>query len=174
MHELGHAQLYDERSPLRGAIYAWGTNLPLIQELDPPFIRSFKEYKASVLAMKRFKTEEERVRASKFLEAGFGTYLMSDMLRLTFPFLPRFYRQALGTTVGLTLQGTNSIIRQLFSVAMTSGIWAGSVSGHILSRLPYPGKRERFGYVFEGKNGPEEGALDDRQVRYMSARATGG
>lgn len=157
MHEIGHAQFFDERHPLKGASYLLGRIVP--------FVPSFTEWKATANAMKRFKNDKERRDAMKILEGAWGTYFLSDVVNAATPFIPR--------------ELTAFLAQPLIKVAIGSlrlgilpiKIASGALSGHILSRLPYPGKRERFGYVFEGKKAVGEGALDDRQVRYASARA---
>ena len=167
MHEIGHAKFFDERKPFVGASYALGRALPIV--------RSFTEWKATANAMRQFKNDEERLKATKIQEGAFGTYLMGDIIEMTLPFLPSFYRTALGTTIGIGINISNRLIRELFSVAWMTGVWAGSVAGHLLSRLPYPGKRQRFGWVFEGKKSdqgvPLEAPLGDAQVRYAWAPA---
>lgn len=146
MHEIGHAQFWDERHPLKGALY-------MLSPFVVPFAKSFTEWKASAYAMKRFKGEPEAREATKLLEPAWATYLISDTAGIVMPYIPEPIRKL---TSGL---------------AMTVG---ALVSGHILSRVPYPGKRRRFEYVFEGKTYNEERqSLAAGQVRYAFARAPG-
>ncbi len=141
MHEIGHAQFWDEKHPFKGALY-------MLSPFVVPFAKSFTEWKATANAMKRFKDDPERREATKILEPAWATYLISDTAGIVMPYIPEPIRKL---TSGL---------------AMTVGALA---SGHILSRLPYPGKRRRFEYVFEGKEPGKE--LGPQQVRYAFARA---
>lgn len=135
MHEMGHAHFFDQyqKDPKKGAFYSVGRTYV-------PFVKSFVEWKASVGAFRHMKTDEERRKATKVLEGAWGGYLVNDIAKVVAPHL----------------QGP---IKWAFSSA---GAISGMIAGHLLARLPYPGKRERFGYVFEGKKDP---------VYYASARA---
>lgn len=152
MHEIGHAQFWDERHPLKGALFLLGRVVP--------FVKSFTEWKASANAMKRFKSDKERREGAKILEGAWGTYFLGDVVSMATPFLPR------ELTTFLTKPLINVTVGGLRLGALPLNAAAGALSGHMLSRLPYPGKRERFGYVFQGKDrsAPE-------QVRYVVAKA---
>ncbi len=78
MHELGHAEFYN-KEPKR-TLYALAGHLPIIH--------SFKEWKASSLAMPKFLNDAERRDAVKLLEPAFAGYLTKDVFWLAFPFSP--------------------------------------------------------------------------------------
>ncbi|MBI4066204.1 hypothetical protein HY411_00660 [Candidatus Gottesmanbacteria bacterium] len=156
MHEVGHAKFFDERTHRN--LWVGATLLPFIIDrlIAPwPFLRipiytSFLEWQANVRAMKQFFTDTEREEALRVMEPAFGTYLPTDVLSLAAPFIPGGFAWMLAAPI------------------------AGAVAGHIVNRLPWNGikdRKERFGYVFEGKKAPVADALDDTQVRFASARA---
>lgn len=144
MHEMGHADFFDQlqKEPLKGAFYGFESG-------KIPFVRSFTEWKASVGAFRHMKTDKERKDATKLQEAAWGSYLVSDIADVVTPFIPE-------------------PIKSAFLFAPN---FVGMIAGHILARLPYPGKRERFGYVFEGKKIDAERALGEDQMRVATASA---
>ena len=141
MHELGHAEFFNQEK--HRTLYGLFSEMPII--------KSFTEYKASVLGVARMKSDNERRQATKVLEAAWGTYLMSDILTIALPFVALSpLRSALTATKVFALPFGPKILQELTKFGYTAGILAGAASGHILSRAPYPGQRQRFGYIFEG------------------------
>ncbi|MBI5019336.1 hypothetical protein HZB58_03620 [Candidatus Gottesmanbacteria bacterium] len=143
MHELGHAEFYNQRDNVSRVgllIMDWlGLNVGKDIVLPVPFFRSFTEYKASEIAMKRFKTDEERREGLKVLEAAWATYLFGDVLSLSF--LPKPITDSIGAVLS----------------------YPASVAGHLMNRL-YPKKDQRFGFVFEGKKTDKHIAYEKAQV----------
>lgn len=86
MHEMGHAQFFDEsRHPgVRALLYSL------------PIVRIWQEWTASKLAMRQFQDDEERRKATKILEPAYGSYLVADIAQLVFPFVPRKILEATG------------------------------------------------------------------------------
>ncbi|MFZ5534868.1 MAG: hypothetical protein ACOY3M_01800 [Patescibacteria group bacterium] len=132
MHELGHAEFFNQRDNVSRVgllIMDWlGLNVGKDIVVPVPFFRSFTEYKASQIAMQRFKTDEERREGLKILEGAWATYLFSDVLSLSF--LPKPVTEAIGSVLS----------------------YPASVAGHLMNRL-YPKKDQRFSYIFSGKAG---------------------
>ncbi len=170
MHEIGHAEFFNQER-LRSLLYILFSPLPIV--------KSFVEYKASSIGMSRMKTDAERKKATKVLEAAWGTYLLRDTLLLSLPFVAVSpLTSALVATKTFVLPFGPQILKDLTQFSMSAGIMAGAASGHLLSRLPYPGRRERFGYVFSGaptKAGKEptyaKKVLGPHQVYASTARA---
>lgn len=161
MHEVGHAQFFD-RTKYK-TLWALAGHFPGVS--------SFMEWKASAFAMKQLKNDTERLQALKILEPAWATYLVGDTFKVLQPFLPVWFFGYLG----VLLRGPiTSVIEQVLTYSYA---FIGAVSaGHLLSRLPYPGKRERFGWVFEGKKPvvqetSPEAPLENTQVRYAYAKS---
>ena len=165
MHEIGHAEFYNQEK--NRTLYALFGGLPII--------RSFTEYKASMLGIARMKNDAERLKATKVMEAMWGTYLMGDVIALALPFLAITpLTTALVASKKFTLPFGPDVLKRLLEFGYTAGVMAGAAAGHILSRAPYPGRRQRFGYVFEGKKVVPKPAfapaLSDRQMLVGMAR----
>lgn len=161
MHEIGHAEFFNKEK--------YRTLYGLFSEM--PIIKSFTEYKASVLGLARMKSDKERREATKVLEAAWGTYLMGDVLKIALPFVALSpLRSALTATATFAMPFGPKILQELTKFGFTAGVMAGAASGHILSRAPYPGRRQRFGYIFEGNQTAYQPALKDRQMLVAMAR----
>ena len=161
MHELGHAEFFNQEK--HRSIYG------LFKEM--PILKSFTEYKASVRAVAHMKTDSERRQALKVLEAAWGTYLMKDVMLIALPFVALSpLRAALTATSAFALPFGPKIVQELTKFGFTAGVLAGAASGHILSRTPYPGQRQRFGYIFEGNQTAYQPALADRQMLVAMAK----
>lgn len=163
MHETGHAEFFNQEK--------FRTLYGLFKEM--PILKSFTEYKASVRAVAHMKTDWERRQAMKVLEAGWGTYLMQDIMLLALPFVTLSpLRAAMIATKIFELPFGHKILKDLTKFGYTAGLMAGAASGHILSRAPYPGQRQRFGYIFEGNQTAYQPALADRQMLVAMAKPT--
>jgi hypothetical protein len=161
MHETGHAEFFNQEK--HRSIYG------LFKEM--PILKSFTEYKASVRAVAHMKTDSERRQAMKVLEAAWGTYLMKDVMLIALPFVALSpLRAALTATSAFALPFGPKIVQELTKFGFTAGVLAGAASGHILSRTPYPGQRQRFGYIFEGNQTAYQPALADRQMLVAMAK----
>jgi hypothetical protein len=133
MHELGHAEYFNNQVTAKGRLGVILARMPLltIDKVIPfhmPIITPYIEYQATKNAMKHFKTDEERRAGLKMLEGAWATYLFADVLN--FMFVPK----PLNDAIGLLLA------------------YPASVAGHLMNRL-YPKKDQRFGYIFSGKAG---------------------
>jgi len=121
---------------------------------ETPIVRSVAEFNANKNAIRQITNDTERKKALKILEPRFGQYVVNDIFGL---FIPR------------------NIISE------STAKFAGTVAGHITSRLPqlrFSKQHERFGYVFSGaptKAGKEpthvKKALGLHQVYASTARA---
>lgn len=161
MHEAGHAEFFNQEK--HRTLYGLFSELPII--------KSFTEYKASVLGISHMKSDKERREATKVLEAAWGTYLMGDILTIALPFVALSpFRSALTATKVFALPFGPKILQELSKFGFTAGVMAGAASGHILSRAPYPGQRQRFGYIFEGNQTAYKPVLADRQMLVAMAR----
>lgn len=144
MHELGHAEFYNQRSNKSrvGFLIAGGMGLTIDKNIvfTPPFLSSYKEYQASKNAMKHFKSDQERRDALKMLEAGWATYMFQDTLNLAF--LPQPISGALGAVLS----------------------YPASVAGHLMARV-YPKQEQRFGYVFEGKKNEKHAQFEHKSAQ---------
>lgn len=145
MHEVGHAEYFNQLDPRKRAGLLIGMWNPLV---SIPFMDSFVEWQASKNAMMRFKNDAERREGLKRLEAGWATYYFADIL-MPIP-LPKPVKDMIGAVLS----------------------YPASIAGHAMARW-YPKQSERFGYVFEGKEAPKKPgvvpALSDRQM--LVARA---
>lgn len=161
MHETGHAEFFNQER--RGTLYALFSAVPII--------KSFTEYKATLLGVARMKNDEERRKNLRVLEAAWGTYLMRDIMVLTLPFLAASpLATALTATKVISLPFGPSILKKLSEFGWTAGMVAGAASGHLLSRMPYPGQRQRFGYIFSGEADTSPNPLKPRQMLVATAR----
>lgn len=161
MHETGHAEFFNQEK--HRSLYG------LFKEV--PVLKSFTEYKASALAVARMKSDTERRKALKVLEATWGTYLMKDIMLIALPFVALSpLRAAMTATKVFALPFGPKIVQELSKFGFTAGVLAGAASGHILSRAPYPGQRQRFGYIFEGSKPVQRLQLADRQMLVAMAR----
>lgn len=176
MHELGHAEFFNQMPRGKREAYAIAKMASSIVEKFPvfgaiPVITSFLEWKATQMAMPHFRNDAERRRESTVLEAAFGGYLMYDFLVLTMPFLlPAIpFAKEMIASASVTLpQAFPELVRELFKFGWMRGTFAGAVAGNVLARLPYPGRRQRFGYIFSGKEKAQ--TLAPHQVLVATAR----
>lgn len=174
MHEIGHAEFFNQMPHgkreayslvnLSNALLSQYPFIPVFGSI--PVVTSFMEYKASQNAMRRFNDDAERMRESTLLEAGYGTYLMYDVMLMTFPFVPpNPLTHGLAATAMATVSGVPPLVGKLLEFGWTAGLMAGSAAGRLLGKLPYPGRRQRFGYIFEGKKPAQEKAARKKTAR---------
>lgn len=139
MHETGHAAFYDQTRHQN--LWALANLVPFYTDkfllpwpfLTFPVVTSFQEWKATQGALRQMKSDTERREALKVLEPAFGTYLPTDVLSLAAPFIPGGFAWMLAAPL------------------------AGAIAGHIVNRTGWQGvkgRKERFGYVFEGNRVP--------------------
>ncbi len=142
MHELGRAK-YFESSPIHPYLWTAGNLINVILPL--PGIRSFYEWKANELALRRYDSDAKRREALGVLEAKFGTTVFQELVPSALRFMS---------------SGPLDINYLIAS-------YLGALIGHGMARH-YPKQRERFGYVFEGKKPPSS-----EPIAYAQARAPG-
>ena len=145
MHELGHAEFFNQMENKKRAAYYLAMINPII---EIPFFRSFMEYQASNIAMKRFKNDTERRQGLKILEAAWATYLGIDTLTAAAMVAPALALPLLKSAWTISIA-----IPTVGKAFVTAGIaeYGAAFAGHAMNRL-YPKKDQRFGYIFEGKN----------------------
>jgi len=165
MHELGHAEFFNQMENKKRAAYYIAMVNPIVKL---PFFRSFMEYQASSIAMQRFKNDTERRKGLRMLEAAWATYLGIDTLTAAALVAPALalplLKSALSISIALPSIGYKAVI--------TTGIaqYGAAFAGHAMNRL-YPKKDQRFGYIFEGKNPMKTPvALGSHQVLEATAR----
>jgi len=139
MHELGHAEFFNQMDNKKRTLYYLGIYNPVI---TVPFLAPQYEWKASAIAMKRMKNDAERRKGLKILEGGWSTYLARDVLLTLALAAPALALPLLHATWSLPFAG--------LILKLPVATYGASIAGHLMSRL-YPRKNERFGYVFEGK-----------------------
>jgi len=148
MHELGHAEWFNQMGEKNRAAYTAG----LVNRLFYiPFFRSMIEWKATKNAMTHYKSDAERRQALKIHEAAWATYLGFDALVSMSVFAPAFAIPMI-EAAAWGVSGKLLVGKQLITAAYGFALhpYGSAVAGHLMNRL-YPKKDQRFGYVFEGK-----------------------
>lgn len=148
MHELGHAEFYNQmdRKKRAGYIVALMNKIVYL-----PFLRSFNEWQATANAMRHYKNDTERRQGLKMHEAAWATYLSVDALTaMAFVApalaLPLLTSPAWGIAATARL-GSRAVT---LSMGVPMAVYGSSLAGHFMNRL-YPKKEQRFGYIFSGK-----------------------
>lgn len=152
MHELGHAEFFNQMENKKRAAYYIGMINPIVQI---PFFRSFYEWQASAIAMKRFKGDAERRQGLKILEGAWGTYLAIDTLTTAALVAPALALPLLKATWDMAFTiplGKSAALSVLYKLGIAP--YGAAIGGHAMNRL-YPKKEQRFGYIFEGKEYPK-------------------
>lgn len=150
MHELGHAEFFNQMENKKRAAYYIGIVNPII---TIPFFRSFYEYQASAIAIKRFKGDAERRAGLKILEGAWGTYLAIDALTTAALVAPALALPLLKAAWGVSFAvplGEGAVLKVLLKLGIAP--YGAAIAGHSMNRL-YPKKDKRFGYVFSGEAG---------------------
>ncbi|MCL4200206.1 hypothetical protein KJZ67_02595 [Patescibacteria group bacterium] len=166
MHELGHAEFFNQMENKKRAAYYLAMVNPIVQI---PFFRSFMEYQASSIAMKRFKNDTERRQGLKILEAAWATYLGIDALTAAAIVAPALALPLLKSAISISI----ALPSIGYKAVVTAGLapYGAAFAGHAMNRL-YPKKDQRFGYIFEGKHPVKApaAALGPHQVLEATAR----
>ena len=170
MHELGHAEFFNQMENKKRAAYYIGMVNPI---MPIPFFRSFYEWQATAIAMKRFKGDAERRAGLKILEGAWGTYLAIDTLTTMALVAPALALPLLKAAWGISFTipwGSNTVLKGVYQLAIAP--YGASIAGHTMNRL-YPKQDQRFGYVFEGKESKPQRRreLSAHQVLTATARA---
>ena len=151
MHELGHAEFFNQMENKKRAAYYIGIVNPIV---TIPFFRSFYEWQASAIALKRFKGDAERRAGLKILEGAWATYLAIDSLTtaaLVAPALAIPLLKAAWSIPFVMPLGQGTVLKGIVSLGMAP--YGASIGGHMMNRL-YPKKDQRFGYIFSGGTAP--------------------
>lgn len=168
MHELGHAEFFNQMENKKRAAYYIGIVNPIV---TIPFFRSFYEYQASAIAMKRFKGDAERRQGLKILEGAWATYVALDTLIVGAAVAPALAIPLLKAawSIPFTLPlGQDVLVKALVKIGMAP--YGASIGGHLMNRL-YPKKDQRFGYIFTGNEQGKRRELSAHQVLTATAKA---
>lgn len=167
MHELGHAEWFNQMDKKNRAAYVAGMVNELIYI---PFFRTGIEWKASENAMKHFRNDQERRQALKIYEAAWATNLGFDSLVTLAMFAPTLAVPLLNAQL-VRLSGKVALGKA--AAEWTYGLalqpYASAIAGHMMNRL-YPKKEQRFGYIFEGKK-PAQSPQELKPYQRLVARA---
>lgn len=157
MHELGHAEFYNQIDRTKRAAYQAAL---LNQYVYIPFLKSAVEYKATENAMRHYKNDAERRAALKIHEAAWATYLGRDALMTLATVAPALAVPLLNAAIGVYAKVAIGSRMWAASAAFALHPYGSSIAGHLMNRL-YPKKDERFGYIFEGQ--PSRKATADKE-----------
>lgn len=147
MHEVGHAEFFNQMENKKRAAYYIAMINPIVKI---PFFRSFYEWQASAIAMKRFKGDAERRQGLKILEGAWSTYMSIDALTTMALVAPALALPLLHAawSIPLTVSLGDVVVKAMVKLGIAP--YGAAIAGHAMNRL-YPKKDERFGYIFEGK-----------------------
>ncbi len=150
MHELGHAEFFNQMENKKRAAYYIGIVNPIIQI---PFFRSFYEWQASAIAMKRFKGDAERRQGLKILEGAWSTYMSIDALTAAALVAPALALPLLKAawSIPLTIPLGDVVVKAMVKLGIAP--YGAAIAGHAMNRL-YPKRDQRFGYIFSAESGP--------------------
>lgn len=168
MHELGHAEWFNQMDSKKRAAYNVGL---LNQLIYIPFLRPYVEWQASAKAMNRFKNDTERRQGLKILEAAWATYLGFDSLVSIALISPAIALPLIKATAW-KVSGDIALGKSVFHVAYGAALhpYGSSIAGHLMNRL-YPKKEQRFGYVFEGKKTEKHAAFEKKKAVTIERKA---